>query len=191
MEEVSILRATETGYSQRDRSNIYKTMLAPSVSLENRALRSLITEGGESFFNYVSWLGFDNDPNLLVLSSRHHYYYDVDELKGITTLINIKKLNLMRHLDSFLHVVCNMLSPDTTFVGCFSDRKKRREDKIHSRIYKRFINFLDDRTDRDIDKNYITKLFESYGFKIVDMTEINGLTYFTTKKYRRPVNYEA
>jgi hypothetical protein len=45
-------------------------------------------------------------------------------------------------------------------------------------MYKGFINFLDARIDVDFDKNDVSKLLESHGLKVIDMTEINGLTYF-------------
>ena len=44
--------------------------------------------------------------------------------------------------------------------------------------YKGFINFLDAKIDVDFDKKDVLKLLESHGFKVMDMTEINGLTYF-------------
>jgi uncharacterized protein Smg (DUF494 family) len=48
-------------------------------------------------------------------------------------------------------------------------------------MYKKFINFLDSRTEIEIDKKDISRLLESHGFKVIDMTEINGLTYFLTQ----------
>jgi hypothetical protein len=54
-------------------------------------------------------------------------------------------------------------------------------------MYKKLINFLDSRIDIEIDSKGISRLLESHGFKIIDMTEINGLTYFRTQNYRRAV----
>jgi len=125
---------------------------------------------------------------MLVLSSKHHYYYDHNELESVTTLINIKKLNLIKHLDSFLHSVCNILSPKTNFVGCFHDWKIQKDSGLTSRMYKGFINFIDDKVDISIDKNEVSRLLESNGFKVLDMTEINGLTYFRAQNNRRSFN---
>ncbi len=151
-------------------------------AITNQTAGKMITEGDETFFNYISMLNLDKDPNLLVLPSTNHYYYNIEELKGITTLINLKKLNLIRHLSSFLHDLCNILSPETRFVGCFADRKTMRSNGILSRAYKKLIDFLDDKTDKEIDKRDVSRLFESLGFKIIDVTEIDGLTYFTSRK---------
>jgi hypothetical protein len=49
------------------------------------------------------------------------------------------------------------------------------------RLSRKFLNFLDSRFDIDIDSNDFSRLLESHGFKIIDMTEINGLTYFRTQ----------
>jgi hypothetical protein len=131
--------------------------------------------------NYLSWNGLVNEDNLLVLSSKLHYYYDYEELKNVTTLINLKKLNLVGHLDDFLHSLYDGLSPKANFVGCFADRKAQKGISITSRLYKRFRNFLDAKIDVEIDSRDFSKKLESYGFKIIDMTEINGLTYFRTQ----------
>jgi hypothetical protein len=118
---------------------------------------------------------------MMVLPSNHHYYYDHSELEGITTLVNVKKLNLIKHLDSFLQTVSDVMSPKTNFIGCFADSKTEKENGLSSRMYKRFINFLDSRIDNEIDKNDVSRLLESRGYKVIDMTEINGLTYFRTQ----------
>ena len=56
----------------------------------NPVVDHLITEGGENFFCYINGLGLANEPNIMILSSRHNNYYDYNDLKGVTTLINLK-----------------------------------------------------------------------------------------------------
>jgi hypothetical protein len=178
MENISTLNATR---ETREKSSIRtsgRKVLNEESEGENYVMSDLIAEGGESFFNYLEWHGLTNDDNMLVLSSRHHYYYDPNELKGITTLINVKKLNLIKNLDSFLQSIVYVLSPESNFIGCFSDWKSQEGTGITSRMYKGFINFLDSKIDVDFDKKDILKLLESHGFRVMDMTEINGLTYF-------------
>jgi hypothetical protein len=96
-------------------------------------------------------------------------------------LINLKKLNLIKHLDDFLHSVYNGLSPKANFIGCFADTKSQKGVSLISRLYKKFINILDAKIDADINSREFSRLLESHGFKIMDMTEINGLTYFRTQ----------
>ena len=188
MEEIMNLQRSGILTEKKIRTKINGKKLTSQKTEINPVIEKLITEGGENFFNYLHWVGLANEPNLLVLSSKHHYYYDNNDLKGITTLINLKKLNLINHLDSFLHSVYHVLSPETNFIGCFSDRETQKHAGWSSRMYKRFINFLDARIDFEIDKNDVSGLLESHGFKVIDMTEINGLTYFRTQNNGRSVN---
>jgi hypothetical protein len=93
----------------------------------------------------------------------------------------------MKHLDSFLNSFCNSLSPKTNFIGCFTNRKTQKWKGLVSRIYRGFNNFLDSTIDIEIDKKDALRLLESHGFKVIDMTEINGLTYFRAQNLRRSV----
>ncbi len=154
----------------------------------NPVYTNLAAEGDENFFHYLNWLGLSNEPNLLVLSSRHHYYYDYDDLKGVRVLVNLKSLNVIRHLDSFLHVVFRMLPPRASFIGCFTENKRSgaRGLSLHGNtsIFNRFINFLDSRIERYLDRDDVKKILESHGFSIVDMTEIDGKVYFISRNKR-------
>lgn len=145
------------------------------------AKENLMAEGGESFFSYLSELGLENDQNMLVLPNNHHYYYDDSELKSVTTLVNIRKLNRIRNLNSFLGTLCSVMSHKSNFVGCFTDNRGRKDVKLSSKLYNNFINFLDARTDNTIGRQDVSKMFEAQGFKIMNMTEINGMTYFATQ----------
>jgi len=188
MENIATLIETRRTIEKSIMRNSDSTKFSEDGVMENPVISDLIAEGGESFFNYLTRNGLANENNMLVLSSKHHYYYDSNELKSVTTLINIKKLNLIKHLDSFLQSVVHVLSPKTNFIGCFSDWKTQEGVGLTSRMYKGFINFLDSKIDIEIDKNGVSKLLESHGFKIIDMTEINGLTYFRAQNHGRQVN---
>jgi hypothetical protein len=185
MEDISVLSKSDIFIDNKVRTNFNRTKFYPERTITNSVIDNLITEGGENFFHYINWHGLANEPNLLVLSSKHHFYYDHSELKGVTTLINLKKLNLIKHLDSFLHSVYHVLSPKTNFVGCFYDWKTQKGNRLTSRIYKGFINFLDSRIDIEFDKKDVSRLLETHGFKVIDMSEINGLTYFRAQLNNR------
>lgn len=150
------------------------------------AIRNMVSEGGENFLNYIKRFGIVSEPNIMVLSSRHHYYYDSSELQSIRALVNMKKLNMIRHLDLFLQTLARMLPSNASFIGCFSESKgSKRKNSISQyteKLISRIRNFIDSKTDRNMDKDDVLKLFESNGFKIVDMTEINGQTFFNTQK---------
>jgi hypothetical protein len=166
----------------------YKKQLFIEDPVVNPVIDNLIAEGGENFVHYIKWLDLSKEANLLVLSSRHHFYYDHNDLKGVKVLVNLRKLNQIKHLDSFLHVVFRVLPPGATFIGCFSDSgsqiRKGSPFYQSARLYNRFINFLDSKIDRELNKKDVMELLDSHGFKVVDMAEINGMTYFTTQNQR-------
>jgi hypothetical protein len=160
----------------------------PGTNEVNPVLDNLVLEGGESFLEYLKWLELAHEPNLLVLSSRHHFFYDQDDLKGVKVLVNLKKLNQIKHLDSYLHILFRVLPPEANFIGCFNDSRNHRSNGSAifrtGLFYKKFLDFLDYRTDRNMSRSEVTELLDSHGFRIVDMTDLNGMTYFNTRNQR-------
>lgn len=187
MENTLVLERPGTVTTKKAGRNFNKPQNSPVATKNSLFSEKLFSEVDENFLNYLDFHGLTNESNLLVLSSNHHYYYDYSELQEVSTLINLKKLNLIKHLDDFLQTLYNGLSPKTNFIGCFADRKTQKGVSITSRLYKRFLNFLDARIDVEIDSKEFSRLLESYGFKVIDMTEINGLTYFRTQNFKTAV----
>ena len=181
MNYTSGLKKPRISIDENVRKNFLRNNLSQTNPGFNPAIVDMISEGDENFLYYLQGQGLADDTNLLVLSSKRHYYYDSEELKDVTTLINLKKLNLIKHLDEFLNTLCYGLSPKTNFIGCFTDRKSQKGHGMTSRIYNKIVNFLDSRTEIEIDGKEISKLLESVGFKVKNMTEINGLTYFLSQ----------
>jgi hypothetical protein len=155
----------------------------------NPVFESLLAEGGENFFHYINWLGLAKDPNLMILSSIHHYYYDFNDLKGVKTIINLKKFNQINHIDAFLGNVFHVLPPKAMFVGCFMDNKIRSGIALpfyrSFRFLNRLINIIDSKTDRFMSRKDVIKLLESHDFRIVDMTEISNITYFCAENHKK------
>jgi hypothetical protein len=185
MEDILVLQRPVMTTDKKLRANLNRSKISPERRKNNLVPDKLVAEVDENFLHYLDWNGLSKEDNLLILSSKLHYYYDYEELKEVKTLINLKKLNLIKHLDDFLQTLYNGLSPKANFVGCFYDRKTHKGVSVTSRLYKRFLNFLDSKIDVDIDSSDFSKLLESHGFKIIDMTVINGLTYFRTQNHRR------
>lgn len=154
----------------------------------NPVFDNLLAEGGENFFHYVNWLGLAKDPNLMVLSSIHHYYYDFNDLKGVRTLINLKRLNRINHLDTFMNNVFRVLPAKANLIGCFKDNKIRGGMAVpfyqSFRYVNKLINIFDSRTDRFLTRKDVIKLLESHKFRIVDMTEISNMTYFCAENHK-------
>jgi hypothetical protein len=155
----------------------------------NPVFDNLLAEGGENFYHYINWLGLGKDPNLMILSSIHHYYYDFNDLKGVKTLINLKKLNEINHIDTFLANVLRVLPSKANFVGCFKDNKIRRGISVPSyqsfKLLNGIINMIDSKTDRFMTRKDVIKLLESHDFGIIDMTEISNITFFCAESHRK------
>jgi hypothetical protein len=120
------------------------------------AIFALIAEVGLNFFRFLRSLGLAADPNLVVLSSKDNYFCNEYKLKNARIIINLKKLNLIKHLDLFLNTMVLILPPDTSFIGYFSDEEALKRSEV-------------------------SELLEKNGFKTLDMKEMNGLTYFISK----------
>jgi hypothetical protein len=175
-------------HPDRDRS-------AQGVSGFFPAIVNMIAEGGDNFFRYLKTLGLSRENNLVVLSSRYHYYYDENEMKNVKTLVNLRKLNMIKYLDEFLFTLVQVLPPDTKFLGCFSDCKASEATRVSflhpMKLLRRTINILDSNGERTMNKASVTEMLESYGFKIINMTEMDGLTYFCSQNVKKATKLRA
>ena len=176
------------------------------LSGTGKAIDNLIAEGGDSFYNYVDWIGLIKDPDLIVLSSVHHYYFDNNDMKNINTIVNLKQLNRIKNIDLFFHSIYKIIPSKSNFIGCFLDNKTQygftinnilsqyqannKVDPFENGITSRspflntVYNLLDSKTDRYLTSRNVSLLLEKQGFNVMDMTELNGLTYFHAQKPR-------
>lgn len=165
-------------------------MLSMDQDQNNPVFENLLAEGGENFYHYINWLGLGKDPNLMILSSIHHYYYDFNDLRGIKTLINIKKLNEINRTDTFLSNVYRVLPPKASFIGCFKDNKIRGGIGVpfyqSSRLLNGLINLIDSKTDKFMTRKDVIKLLDSHDFALVDMTVISSITFFCAESRKKP-----
>ena len=108
-------------------NNIYQTIIRIEKKYKktepDEYTYGLQVEDGKNFFRYLKNFKLSKDPDLLILPPNNHYYFDEHELSHIRTLINLKNLNLIKDLDSFLYSLGHMLSSDANFLGFFSYNK--------------------------------------------------------------------
>ncbi len=150
-------------------------------------LENILSEAGVEFIQYLHFLQLENETNLMALSSTHHFYYDFNDLKSIKTLINLKKLNSIKSLESFLQNVVRILPQKANFIGYFKNDTGNRSVFSFSRTTKLFnglVNYFDSKTDRSLTKNDVSRLLEEHKLKVVDITDINGMTYFCSRNNR-------
>jgi len=179
--EISVNQATMGSFEQKKASfrNAGKDPL----------FRKLAAEGGEDFFHYINWLGLTINHNLMILSSVHHYYYDLEDLKGVQTLINLKRLNQISNPGAFLHTIYRILPQKANLVGCFEDYRRHKGVTVRlsqsSRLVNSFINMLDSRIDRILSQKDVERIMKEHGFRVIDFSEINGLVYFCSSNVKK------
>jgi hypothetical protein len=186
MERISVLQRTNIG-DKFARLNLNEQAVSYEKSKTNPVLESILSEGGDDFFRYLNWIGLAKEPNLMVLSSMHHYYYDHNDLLGIRTLINLKKLNQVKHLESFLRTLFRILPSKAYFVGCFKNSSQQVNGLSSSQPVKFFNglrNVFDTRTERSLSKKGLAKILEENNFKVIDISDINGVSYFWAQNVR-------
>jgi hypothetical protein len=145
---------------------------------------NLTAEGGVTIFKYLKSFDLFREPELLILSPNIHFYYDENDLKDVRTFILLRKLNLIKELDTFLSTLSLILPSNVNFVGCFSDNKTLKWNGFVSNISNKINNILDSKTDHFLDKKDVSELLAKHGFKIIDMTEMDELILFYSQTVR-------
>jgi hypothetical protein len=180
------------------------------LARSNPGLKILESEGWENFSNYIELLGLEKDSNIVVLSSLHHYYYDAEEMTNVKAVINLKELNQVKQLKNFFHSIFNILPHNCNFIGCFVNNKKQNSFLLNSNpsdyYYKRnsdaiengiassspllnmIYSMMDSRTNKFLSERSVSLLLQEHGFKILNMTELDGLTYFCAQSLKTAVN---
>jgi hypothetical protein len=161
-----------------------------SISL-NQLINRMVDNGTENISVYLKKLGLSGEQNCLVLTPDEHYYYGEEDLKSIHTLVNLKRMNLIKDPDRFLHNLFRILAPNANFIGCFKDTKSKTRKGVHPDktygLLTWFVNFLEKKPEHGISRSEITELLETHGFRIVDMTEIDGLIFFCSRNVRKAI----
>jgi hypothetical protein len=129
---------------------------------------------------------------------------------NVKTVVNLKELNQVKQIKDFLHSIYHLLPPNCDFIGCFINNKKqnsftlstnpsdyyykRNSDAIEngvvssSPLLNMIYNMIDSKTNKYLSDRSVSLLFEENGFKILDMTELDGLTYFCARSLRTADN---
>jgi hypothetical protein len=143
----------------------------------------------KDFYNYIVRLNLVKDlSEILVLPSRKHFFYAEDEISQFKGIVNINKLNYISKLNEFMYVINILIKKDTYFFGCFVNNKylsyPRFKETNHS--LSKFIHsiklLIDSKMKRLMSENDVKRIFEAHGFKVENMKEIRGVTYFSAKR---------
>jgi hypothetical protein len=179
------------------------------LAIADESIDNLVTEGGD-FYNYVKRIGLKIDPGLIVLSSQHSYFYDNEEINKAKTVINLTELNQIKDIKVLFRSYLNFMPKKCNFIGCFVNNKKfgiyglrnnssfsrntKTIDAVELGIVSRypFINMIyslmDLRTNTYLTEKSVTLMLGVFGFKVLDMQELNGLTFFHSQKIENTFN---
>jgi hypothetical protein len=203
MKSKTIIEKRKSTDNQRvKRSSHLENSMIKSTEI-NPVYTQLVGEGHEDFYNYLDWLGLAKTPDLLILTSAHHYYFEVEDLEKVRTVVNLKNLNNIDRPKNFLQEIYSVLPHKCHFIGSFTDNRKQNifspsiksqytieagesGSDIETGRWNSFLNVLygviDAKTNRFLSEKSVRLLLEETGLKILDLTEFNGLTYFCTQK---------
>jgi hypothetical protein len=163
----------------------FREKLPPrEISRTKSGIDNLSSNIREDFFQYLQFLQLENEPNLLSLSSTHNYYFDSNDLKNIRTIINLKELNNIKSLGSFLQTIARILPLKANFIGYFkNDTGNRSVFSFYqsTKFFNGLVNYFDCRTDRSLTKKEVSGLLEGHYLKVVDISDMNGMTYFCSQ----------
>jgi hypothetical protein len=181
-----------------------RRMVSSRESKLNHLFSELNSDVRNDLISYLEGMGMDAERAILVIPSSRHYFYDAEDMKGVKTIVNLKQLNYVREIRDFLHKISELLPQDSSFVGCFIDNKSQSgfsdkysnlpknisekaeayENGIESRIpfINRMYSFIDLKTNRYLTRKTVTNLLEECSLQLIGMTELNGVTYFHTRK---------
>lgn len=182
MDNISVNKKTELTEKRINKNKTDVRNLTPGSGRSNSVINDLINEGGEDFYSFLKYLKLSGEKGIMVLSPRHHYYFEYRDLVDVKVLINIVKLNRIKNLGSFLSTLFRVLPSQAKFIGCFSDSKSTNGSKFPffppAKMFNKVINFLDSKTERDMGRKDAVKYLETHGFRIEEMEEINDIVYF-------------
>ncbi len=182
MDDISVNKKTEATKRRANKINTDVRNLSSGSARSNPVIVDLIAEGGEDFYHFLSYLRLNCEKDIMVLSPRHHYYFEYRDLIGVRILINIVKLNQVKNLGSFLSTLFRVLPPRAKFIGCFTDSKSTNGSRFPffppAKMFSKVINFLDSKTERDMGRKDAIRYLETHGFRVEEMEEINDVIYF-------------
>jgi hypothetical protein len=138
-----------------------------------------------NIYDYVNKHKLIKHNNVLFLSNKYFYYYDKDEMKTIKTIVFLKKLNEIKDLNDTVRDLYDVLNKNSIFCGKFIDNKYINnvlKFNKYNKLFEILYNLIDERNDRLLSIKIVTTCLNTYNFKILNMSEINGVTYFHAKK---------
>jgi len=161
----------------------------PTVMREKRVFRifRMMVICGFSFFRYLWSAGLTKESGMIILSSHEGANWGRCDLRDARMLINLRRLDLIKHLEMFVSSLVRLLPPETTFVGCFAQgglvSAGDEPSDGHTGLWAGLAGHSSGRCQL-LSRDRVSALLEGSGLEVIDMKEMNGLTYFHSRKMR-------
>lgn len=133
----------------------------------------------KDFYKYIDTFNYIN--KILILPYKNHFFFTSDEVQNYKIILNLKELNYIKNLNTFLSSL-QCISSNSVFCGCFKNNKSKSHKYVKFLIS--ILHIFDYNMERLLSEREINSFFNTYKFKIFNVTEINNLTYFCAKKMR-------
>ncbi len=88
------------------------------------SLARLFVSGGLRLFRYLLNSGLFRDPGVIILSSHDHANFGAVDLKRVTTLVTLRRLNLVKHLEMFFNSLVHICLRTQTSSAAFLRQKE-------------------------------------------------------------------
>jgi hypothetical protein len=165
----------------------------------------IVEEVGQEVFNYLERFNLTKESNIIYLSSVHHYLYGLEELKVVDVVLNFRLLNKVPHLWYFMLTMNHILPVNGYFSGCFLDYQREKKAILESKpsmigyimlygykFFNRIIPqipvlnkiqlFFNHGRLQCLTVEEVRALLHKGGFRIIDMTGIDDVTFFIAQK---------
>lgn len=168
---------------------------------------TLLNDGCEDLYTYINWMNLSENYNAIVLPATSYHYHIPEDLEDTEVLVNLKPLNLFEDLGSFLSSVLAILPEYSYFTGFLENyaNEKRMSgsdirhdnDKIKQHVYtgedtksngkpsflrKKMQVLYKNCIKGSLTKEGLKSLLDNSGFKVLDITVLNGKTFFYVQK---------
>lgn len=197
--------------STQEYTSPVETQVLPGKELDTSGVRKkYITEFyGTDTLKFLEWHTDLSDPANLILATNSRLNL-LNQISIFKSVVNLNKINNIRHINKFFEAVNYRLPPGGKFIGCVEThglRKKRIYTQypfgLNVMIYvldfmikriapklgitKRLYFFLTRGQNRLLSKAETLGRLISCGFEIVDLKHIDGRLYFVARKKGQPL----
>ncbi len=204
MESMAKMDHIYTDTIRRVKESLVRERSPLTGSARHSIYKALCKDGSEDFYNYLDWLDLAGIRKTLILPKENNFFYSCEDLSGKELIVNLSCLNRVADIHVFLDSMYNHMDLNSYFTGCFRDINSVKEEipdymkylkevenqntegktrqSALSRFSQKLSSIFSSSNGIPINKDLAKKLLKINGFTVLDMTELNGKTFFCVQK---------